>query len=244
MTNETPISVDSLQKQVDELRAKAQWLSRTSVALAALAAIALGFALHSPDHIECDSLRASNFIEGRDISTRRVTLVDPNTWKQSPRTEPFWKNTHLSAGASGELNIHCDQLIMSKDATSRPGIHLDVSTSKPRVDFVDSEGRPSVQIAGGPEPSIGVVLGRPEARRTVIDGDGLVIKRGEEGLALWWGEGRRQDKGNYKNGKKEGHWTVWNKDSTLNTEKSGVYKADKKVADLPKEERADPPKKK
>ena len=80
----------------------------------------------------------------------------------------------------------------------------------------------------------------------MIDGDGLVIKRGEKDVARWWGESERgwRDTGNYKNGKKEGPWTVWNKDSTLNTEKSGIYKADKKVADLPKEERADSPKKK
>ena len=56
--------------------------------------------------------------------------------------------------------------------------------------------------------------------------------------------GQKSAEGEYRNGKAEGPWTIWNKDSTLNTEKSGIYKADKKVADLPKEERADPPKKK
>ena len=46
--------------------------------------------------------------------------------------------------------------------------------------------------------------------------------------------GQKKSEGEYKNGELEGLWTYWNKDGSIWNEQSGIYKAGKKVAPLPK----------
>jgi antitoxin component YwqK of YwqJK toxin-antitoxin module len=46
--------------------------------------------------------------------------------------------------------------------------------------------------------------------------------------------GEKESEGEYKNGKKEGLWTYWNEDGSIDHEKSGIYKAGKRIAPLPK----------
>jgi hypothetical protein len=229
MTSETSTSVDSLQKQLDKLQAKARLLGRTSVASATVAMIALGLALHSPNNIECDSLRVNT------VSTNYLRIVDSETWRQPTLPPPLEDlGVALRASKVGKLIIGCEQVDIRQGIWSSHGISFNVGSSKPRLDLMDSDRRPTVQIVGGTDPSIDLVLGDPEQRRTVIDGDSLVIKRGSgDQLALWRSKGPRINKGNYKNFKKEGPWTVWNKDRSINSEKSGIYKAGKKVAPLP-----------
>jgi hypothetical protein len=228
MTSETSTSVDSLQKQLDKLQAKARLLGRTSVASATVAMIALGLALHSPNNIECDSLRVNT------VSTNYLRIVDDKTWEQPTRTSLAGWGVALHASKVGKLDIRCEQLDIKRVGMAFSGFRFDVGSSKPRLDLLDSDRRPTVQIVGGTDPSIDLVLGDPEWRRTVIDGDGLVIKRGiGDQLARWHSKGPRSNTGNYKNFKKEGPWTVWNKDGSINSEKSGIYKAGKKVAPLP-----------
>ena len=46
--------------------------------------------------------------------------------------------------------------------------------------------------------------------------------------------GQKEKERKYKSGNLEGRWSLWNKDGSINTERSGIYKADKKIAPLPK----------
>ena len=52
----------------------------------------------------------------------------------------------------------------------------------------------------------------------------------------WYANGQKAAEGAYKNGEKEGRWTVWWPNGSINSvfKGSGVYKAGKKVAPLPK----------
>jgi len=61
------------------------------------------------------------------------------------------------------------------------------------------------------------------------------LKSGEqEGLwTRWDGNGQKTFEGSYKNGEREGPCTYWGEDGSINTSRSGIYKAGKKVAPLP-----------
>ena len=50
----------------------------------------------------------------------------------------------------------------------------------------------------------------------------------------WYNNGQKQSDGECKNGKPEGPITVWYKNGSINTKESGIYKAGKRVAPLPK----------
>lgn len=50
---------------------------------------------------------------------------------------------------------------------------------------------------------------------------------------LWHKNGQKKEEGKLNKAKKEGRWTHWQEDGTLNHLASGIYKDDKKIADLP-----------
>jgi antitoxin component YwqK of YwqJK toxin-antitoxin module len=52
---------------------------------------------------------------------------------------------------------------------------------------------------------------------------------------FWYADDQKEWEGKYKNGKEEGLWTYWNKGGSSDSKKSGIYKAGKKIAELPKE---------
>ncbi len=57
----------------------------------------------------------------------------------------------------------------------------------------------------------------------------------QEGRWTYWHKnGQKWEEGEYKNGKEEGRWTYWNENGTIIDLFSGIYKAGKKVAPLPK----------
>ena len=47
----------------------------------------------------------------------------------------------------------------------------------------------------------------------------------------YWDNGQLWKKGNYKNSKREGSWVDYNKDGSVDTELSGIYKNGKKISD-------------
>ena len=56
----------------------------------------------------------------------------------------------------------------------------------------------------------------------------------KEGLwTLWYENGQKDFEGEYKNGLEEGRWTYWNKNGSVSTLLGGIYKAGKKIAELP-----------
>ena len=57
----------------------------------------------------------------------------------------------------------------------------------------------------------------------------------QNGFWTYWHEsGRKQAEGDLKNGQQDGSWVFWSQDGSINSEKSGIYKDDKKIAPLPK----------
>ena len=50
----------------------------------------------------------------------------------------------------------------------------------------------------------------------------------------WYENGQKSEEGKWKDGKRIGSWSFWNEDGSIDNEKSGIYKAGKKVAPLPK----------
>jgi antitoxin component YwqK of YwqJK toxin-antitoxin module len=69
--------------------------------------------------------------------------------------------------------------------------------------------------------------------RKALEGE---FKNGQrEGRCTEWdGNGQKRAEGEFKNDKWEGRWVFWSKDGSLNAKQSGIYKAGKKVAPLPK----------
>ena len=66
-------------------------------------------------------------------------------------------------------------------------------------------------------------------------GEGEYKNGKKEGLwTVWFENGQKAFECEYKNGQKEGLCSFWKKDGTINTSRGGIYKADKKVAPLPK----------
>ncbi|MDP6424115.1 MAG: hypothetical protein QGG14_05195 [Planctomycetota bacterium] len=61
-------------------------------------------------------------------------------------------------------------------------------------------------------------------------------KNGElEGLwTFWHANGKKRIEGEFKSGQHEGLWTYWDEDGSIKHDLSGIYKANKKVAPLPK----------
>lgn len=53
-------------------------------------------------------------------------------------------------------------------------------------------------------------------------------------MTYWHDNGQKWSEGEYKNEKLEGLFTSWNADGSINYAWSGIYKAGKKVAPLPK----------
>jgi len=67
------------------------------------------------------------------------------------------------------------------------------------------------------------------------DAEGEFKNWKEEGpFTEWHDNGQKKKEGECKNGKKEGRWTYWNEDGSIDPKLSGIYKADKKIAPLPK----------
>lgn len=52
-------------------------------------------------------------------------------------------------------------------------------------------------------------------------------------FARWYPTGRIEVRGEYRDGRREGPFRYWSYDGTLDLERSGVYEADQKVAELP-----------
>jgi predicted esterase len=50
----------------------------------------------------------------------------------------------------------------------------------------------------------------------------------------WHDNGQKGAEGEFKSGKEQGRWTYWNKDGSIDNEKSGIYKAGKKIEPAPK----------
>ena len=49
----------------------------------------------------------------------------------------------------------------------------------------------------------------------------------------WYTTGQKRMEGELEDGEEEGRWTYWNEDGSVDTLKSGVYKAGEKIAPLP-----------
>ena len=49
----------------------------------------------------------------------------------------------------------------------------------------------------------------------------------------WYDNGKTKSEGQYQNGEREGRWADWSEDGSINNEKSGIYKAGKRIAPLP-----------
>jgi len=57
----------------------------------------------------------------------------------------------------------------------------------------------------------------------------------EEGLwTVWHENGQKWFESEYKNGLREGRGTCWSNDGSIDYERSAIYKAGEKIADLPK----------
>ena len=52
-------------------------------------------------------------------------------------------------------------------------------------------------------------------------------------FARWYDTGQTELRGEYADGQREGLFQYWNYDGSLDPERSGVYRGDVKVADLP-----------
>jgi len=50
----------------------------------------------------------------------------------------------------------------------------------------------------------------------------------------WYKNGQKRMDGGLKDGEEEGRWTFWNENGSVDTERSGIYKAGEKIAPLPK----------
>jgi hypothetical protein len=52
----------------------------------------------------------------------------------------------------------------------------------------------------------------------------------KEGLAVrWTREGQKLEEGSYRDGKREGEWTFWNEDGSIDLVRSGIYENDVRV---------------
>ena len=49
---------------------------------------------------------------------------------------------------------------------------------------------------------------------------------------FWYESGHKSSEGSFKNGVTDGSWTVWNQDGSIDTKRSGIYKASVRVAPL------------
>jgi antitoxin component YwqK of YwqJK toxin-antitoxin module len=51
---------------------------------------------------------------------------------------------------------------------------------------------------------------------------------------FWHANGQKSSEGAYENGKLEGRWTNWHENGSIDHRYSGIYKAGRKIAPLPK----------
>jgi len=59
--------------------------------------------------------------------------------------------------------------------------------------------------------------------------DGSWVKNGPS--VIWSRSEMKLAEGSYRDGKRDGPWTYWNEDGSIDTEKSGVYEGDVRVSD-------------
>jgi len=111
-----------------------------------------------------------------------------------------------------------------------PRIALVLLASLICVGCSDASEEPTPDPTGGGEQ----VVERYESGEKKFEG--YLLEDGTKvGIwTYWYKHGQRKEEGEFKNGKKEGPWPYWFDTGSIHHYTSGIYKDDKKVADLPK----------